>query len=72
MMGWWGCGGGRLKVDEGVRLKASECVRMLVDGLVGLWGVRLKVDESTSLKVGEGVRMLVDGLVSLWRREAES
>ena len=72
-MGWWACGGVRLKVDESTSLKVSEGVRMLVDGLVGLWGgMRLKVDESTSLKVGEGVRMLVDGLVSLWGREAES
>ena len=29
-MGWWACGGVRLKEDEGVR--------MLVDGLVGLRG----------------------------------
>ena len=35
-MGWWACGGVRLKEDEGVRLKVSEGVRMLVDGLVGL------------------------------------
>ena len=27
----------RLKEDEGVRLKVSECVRLLVGGAVGLW-----------------------------------
>ena len=27
----------RLKVDESTSLKVSEGVRMLVDGLVGLW-----------------------------------
>jgi len=37
-MGWWGRGGVRLKADESMSLKVSECVRMLVDGLVGLWG----------------------------------
>ena len=37
-MGWWVCVGVRLKVDESMSLKVGECVRMLVDGLVGLWG----------------------------------
>ena len=37
-MGWWGCGGVRLKEDEVVSLRAGEGVRMLVDGLVSLWG----------------------------------
>ena len=35
-MGWWACRDVRLKVEESVSLKVSECVRMLVDGLVGL------------------------------------
>ena len=38
MIGWWGCGGMRLKVDESMSLKVGEGVRMLVDGLVSLWG----------------------------------
>ena len=35
-MGWWACRGVRLKVDENMSLKVSECVRMLGDGLVGV------------------------------------
>ena len=38
MIGWWGCGAVRLKVDESTSLKVDEGVRMLVDGLVGLRG----------------------------------
>ena len=41
-MGWWGRGGVRVKEDEGARLKVSECVRLLVDGLVGLWGCEVE------------------------------
>ena len=37
-MGWWVGGGVRLKVDESTSLRVGEGVRMLVDGLVGLWG----------------------------------
>ena len=37
-MGWWVCGGVRLKVDESTSLKFDEGVRMLVGGLVSLWG----------------------------------
>ena len=38
MTGWWACEGVRLKVDESMSLRVGEGVRMLVDGLVGLWG----------------------------------
>ena len=55
-MGWWGCGGVRLKVEASMSLKVSEGVRMLVDGLVGCGGGRLKVDEGVRLKASEGVR----------------
>ena len=37
-MCWRACRGVRLKVDESMSLKVGEGVRMLVDGLVGLWG----------------------------------
>jgi len=37
-MGWWACGGVRLKVDESMSLRVGERVRMFVDGLVGLRG----------------------------------
>ena len=37
-MGWRACRGVRLKEGESTSLRVSECVRMLVDGLVGLCG----------------------------------
>ena len=37
-MGWWACGGVRLKVDESTSLRVSEGVRMEVDVLAGLCG----------------------------------